>query len=193
MITNGYCTTDDLKRHLDVYDVQDDVLLERAIEAGSRAVDGFCGRSFYQQPNTTRHYRADFADHVRTADLVSVSALVTDDGSGTYATVWDATDYQLDGDEVVTRIYAAPLGAHRFPVGLRRGVRVTGAFGWAEIPQSVQAATILLASRYFKRKDSPLGIQVGKPEFGALSIPGKDPDVERLLQPYRAYALIGGA
>ena len=66
-----------------------------------------------------------------------------------------------------------------------------GTFGWSAVPDAVHEATLLVAARLFKRKDAPLGIQVGKPEFGNLSIPANDPDVTRLLAPYRRFALIG--
>ncbi len=38
---------------------------------------------------------------------------------------------------------------------------------------------------------APMGAQIGNPEQGALSIPGKDPDVDRLLMGYRRFALVG--
>lgn len=90
-----------------------------------------------------------------------------------------------------TRIYIAPTSPYAFPVYQRRGVQIVGSFGWPSVPHAVREATLLLAARYFKRKDAPMGAQIGNPEQGALSIPGKDADVDRLLMGYRRFALVG--
>lgn len=182
-IIDGYCTLTQLKARLDVPDAFEDATLDAAIEAASRAVDGMTGRGF-GQTTETRAYTADWPDRIETGDLVSVTTLTVD------GTVWDASAYELDGfGATATRIVAT--GASRFPVGQRKAVSVAGVFGWPAVPVAIREAALLLAARYFKRKDSPLGIQVGKQEFGNLSIPGRDPDVERLIQPYRVYAVVG--
>ena len=195
MITNGYATLDQLKGHLaiELGDTKDDALLERAIEAASRAIDELCGRTFYQATET-RYYEADGWDVIEVDDLVSVTTLKTDeDQDRVYETVWGATDFELDPSDgpPYTRIYATPTGSYAFPIWQRRAVQVVGTFGWSNVPIPVVQACLLMAARVWKRKDTPLGIQVGKPEFGNLSIPAKDPDVEKLLMPYRKFMLLG--
>jgi len=52
-------------------------------------------------------------------------------------------------------------------------------------PQVVEAA-LLLAARFWKRKDSAYGPVAGSNGLGAVYIrPGMDPDIERLLSPFR--------
>ena len=51
-------------------------------------------------------------------------------------------------------------------------------------PETVVEAAVILASRYFRRKDAPFGV-TGFAEGGAIPIPREDPDVVRLLNPYR--------
>jgi hypothetical protein len=63
-------------------------------------------------------------------------------------------------------------------------VEVTGTFGWATVPTAVKQATILLAMRQFKRYDSPLGI-AGFSDLGAVTVRSVDPDVEKLIAPFR--------
>lgn len=193
-ITNGYCTLDELKARLDIQlgDTTDDAMLENSIEAASRAVDGMCGRHFYSATET-HYYAAEEWGEIEVDDIVSVSTLTTDnDGDRVYETTWGATDFELGpGDSApYTRIYATPTGAYAFPFD-RKSIRIAGTFGWPSVPDAVREATLLLAARYHSRRNTPLGVQVGKPEFGNLSIPGKDPDVERLLAPYRKFALVG--
>lgn len=196
MIVNGYATLDQLKAQLDIQtgDTGDDDLLERAIEAASRTIDDLCCRRFYAA-TATRYYAAESWDVIEVDDLVSVATLKTDeDQDRVYETAWGPTDFELDPDDgpPYTRIYATPTGSYAFPTWQRRAVEVTGSFGYAaSVPIAIEQACLLMAARYWKRKDAPLGIQVGKPEFGNLSIPGKDPDVEKLLMPYRRMALLG--
>lgn len=194
-IVNGYAGLAELKARLTIEtgDTEDDATLEAVIEAASRTVDGLCSRHFYSATET-HYYETEQWDEIEVDDLVSVTVLRTDeDQDRVYETAWAETDFELGpgDDEPYTRIYATPTGMYAFPTLQRKAVEVTGTFGWSAVPDAVNEATLLLAARYFKRKDSPLGIQVGKPEFGNLSIPGKDPDVERLLMPYRRFALIG--
>lgn len=184
MIANGYCTLNDLKARLEILDANDDAMLEQNIEAASRIIDGMTGVTFFAATES-RTYTASTPDRVRVDALTAITAVATDDGTRTWGTVWDSGDYELDG----ATLYA--IGRHRFPLGLRRGVQVTGTFGFAVIPHAIREAAILVAARLYKRKDTPLGIQTGKPEFGNLSIPGRDPDVERLVQPFRAYDIVG--
>lgn len=187
-----YATVDQLKERLNVVDTVDDALIARSLTAASRQVDGWCGRTFAQVTATRFYDVADF-DRVLVDDLVSITTLATDDQTDrTYATIWDTADYDLDPSNgpPYTQLRLSPRSARSFPVG-RRTVRIAGVFGWPAIPAEIGEATLLLAARLFKRKDAPMGVQMGKPEFGTLSIPGKDPDVERLLQPYRVYAFLG--
>jgi hypothetical protein len=62
-------------------------------------------------------------------------------------------------------------------------VRVTARWGWSAVPTAVKQATILLASRGFKRYDSALGV-AGFGDLGAIRVSRTDPDVTALLEPY---------
>jgi hypothetical protein len=65
-------------------------------------------------------------------------------------------------------------------------VRITGVWGWVSIPTAVKQATILQASRIFKRNDSPLGV-AGFGDMGVVRVGARlDPDVQHLVDPYRS-------
>jgi hypothetical protein len=65
-----------------------------------------------------------------------------------------------------------------------RQVRVTGTFGWPEVPDLVVSATSLLAGRFVRRiREAPFGvIQVGL-EAQPARIAVTDPDICSMLTP----------
>jgi len=89
-----------------------------------------------------------------------------------------------------TRIRA--IGDYLWPVYEPRNVnsnqasvQVTGVFGFATVPTAVRQACILSALRQYKRYESPTGV-LGFSDLGAVRVGTKlDPDVERMIQPYR--------
>lgn len=177
----------------------DSALLDKAINATSRAVDRYCGRRFWQDAApVSRVYRADDRN-VTYVDDISTSAgliLATDRHlDGTWADTWAASDYQLEplnanavaaGDEATPfswyRIVA--VGALRFPIDPHRvSVKVTARFGWSAVPDDVNEACILKATSLFRRKDAPYGV-AGFADFGPVRVTRRDPDVLDLLGPY---------
>lgn len=200
-VINGYTTVEDLRTHLgDSQVVTNTALLERAINAASRAVDDYCNRRFWQDAAvTTRVFKATEPDVVWVDDISSTTGLVvaTDDtGNGAFDTTWTAgVDYQLEplnggvvaGGDIETPFafwILTAVGTRPWPVFDRRaGVQVTARFGWSSVPDEVVEATILKAAALFKRKDAPLGI-AGVGELGVMRISRQDPDVIDLLRRY---------
>ena len=195
-VTNGYCTLADVKSALRVTDTVDDSLLEIAIEAASRQIEGYCQRVFYST-STTRVYNPDDSFVCQTDDLISVTTLKTSTNGTSYDTTWDSTDYQLEPlngvsgglTQPYTRIRA--IGDSLFPIWSVTGtyankaaVQIVGVFGWSATPVAVKQACILLAMRQYKRYDSPLGI-AGFGDMGAIRVGRVDPDIEALLSPYQ--------
>lgn len=195
-ISNGYTTLAALKARASIEDTRDDLTLETIITAVSRMIDNYCGRRFYAATET-RYYTARDPYCLLVDDLLSVSALVTDeDGDRTYETTWASTDYDLYPDnaaleaqpEPFWKILVAPEGNYTFPVGVRRGVKVTGSWGFASsTPPVVGEACLLQAARIFARREAPMGV-LGAGEAGGtvrIAWSGLDPDVRRLLDPLR--------
>jgi hypothetical protein len=198
-ITNGYASLADVKAAFRIQDSVDDSLLELAIESASREIDGHCERIFYNAGTATRVYIPTDAFLVEVDDLQSVTSLRTSTTGETFDLTWSSTppsDYQLEPlngfsgglSQPFTRIRA--IGGYLFPLWEPRNinaheatVEVTGVFGWPSIPTAVRQACIILSMRHFKRYDTPLGISFD--ELGAVRVGKIDPDVDKLLSPFR--------
>jgi hypothetical protein len=200
MITNGYASLSDVKAAARITDTIDDALLEIAIESSSRDLDAYCERVFYSTGATAvaRVYIPQDIYLVETDDIISVTSVKSDsNGNGTFDVTWETSDFQLEPlngraggiDTPATRIRA--IGQYLWPVYEPRNVnsnqasvQVTGVFGFATIPSAIKQATILASLRAYKRYESPTGV-LGFSDMGVVRIGRLDPDVQRLVDPYR--------
>ena len=196
-ISNGYATLADVKAAFRINDDVDDTLLELSIESASREIDGWCERVFYNAGTATRVYVPTDSFLVETEVIISVTTLKTSSTGDTFDTTWSAPgDYQLEplngisGGLTVPRNRIRAIGSYVFPLWDPRNinaheatVQVTGVFGFEAIPTAVKQACIILSQRGFKRYDTPLGITYD--ELGAMRVGRVDPDVEKLLSPYK--------
>jgi hypothetical protein len=196
-ISDGYASLADVKAALRVTDNFDDSLLELSIEAASREIDGFCERVFTQS-TATRIYRPTDAFTVDLDDLQTVTTLKTDaDGDGVFDTTWGTADYQLNPLNGISGGITTPytmlkaVGSYLFPIYEPRNVnsqeasvQIVGVWGWPSIPTAVKQACIILSMRQFKRYDSPTGV-MGFGDLGVMRVGRVDPDVEKLLMPFR--------
>jgi hypothetical protein len=179
--------------------------LDRAANAASRAVDRYCYRRFWRDVGlTTRLFRVDDPIVVWVDDISSRQGVVVktdDDLDGTFGTTWSADEYQLeplnaDGYNAsdtptpyafwrISAVGRGGLAARIFPYSDRRAVlSVTARFGWSAVPDDVAEATMLLATRLFRRKDVPFGIAAFG-DSGVVRIGRQDGDAAGLLEPYR--------
>lgn len=196
-IVNGYATLAEVKAAARVVDNFDDALFETAIESSSRDIDAYTERVFFTT-NATRVYVPEDIFVVETDDIISITTLKTDTaGDGTFNQTFASTDFQLEPlnglaggiPTPATRIRA--VGKFLFPVYLGRDVKankasieVVGVFGFPTVPIAIKQATILAALRAFKRYESPTGV-LGFSDMGTIRIGRIDPDVMRLIDPYR--------
>lgn len=193
-ITNGYATLAEVKAALRISDTIDDTLLETAIESASRLVDGYAGRNFYSAGTAVRYYAPATNIITEIDDLQTLTSLeVSGNLNGTFDQTWSATDYQLEPlngkvDGLTGWPYTAIRAVGQFAFGTNIGeasVKVTGVWGWAAVPTAVKQATVIQASRIFKRLDSPLGV-LSSPDLGYIRVGTRlDPDVQQLVEPYR--------
>ncbi len=191
-ITNGYATLAELKASARITDTVDDGLLELALESASRQIDQVCERNFYNAGTDTRIFVARDSYLTEIDDLISISSLKTDpEADGIYTITWQPSDYVLEPlngisggiPQPFTRIRARD--EYLFPVVNDEPlVEVTGVWGWPSIPTAIRQATVLLASRMFKRNDSPLGV-AGFGDLGVIRVGTTDPDVEKLIHAFK--------
>lgn len=191
-VINGYASRDELKvwLSLDPSDSDFDDLLDKAINAASRGVDKCTRRHFYQVTET-RYFSPvtrTFIDLGSYNDLVSVTTLATDnDGDGIYETEWDAADYGLFPRNPAAAPEPRPyrsVSAANPALRFTDPTSIEGVWGWPEIPDMIHEGTLLQAARLFKRREAPEGV-VGLNMFGTVRMGRLDPDVRKLVNPYR--------
>lgn len=193
MITNGYCTLNELKASLriPVSDTLDDSLLELAVESASRDIDQTCERQFFLT-SATRIYTPRDSYYTETDDIVSITTLKTSSAAdGNFDVTWQTSDYQLQplnglaGGMALPQNIIYAVGDYTFPIDDQEAtVQVTGTFGFSSVPTAIKQATVLLAARIFKRNDSPGGV-MGFGDLGVIRVGRMDPDIDRLIQPYK--------
>jgi hypothetical protein len=198
-ITNGYTSLNVYKQRFydeGTGDTKDDAAIEAVIEAVSREIDHICWQRFFTtSENETRYYTAERRhDLIIPEKLVSINTLKTDeDGDRTYENTWANTDYDtmpynasLDGIPYGW-LETTPEGDYTFPVGIAKGVEISGKFGWSSAPLPVVEACLLGSHRLMARRHSPLGVS-GAAALGNLTLTVKtleaDPEFMSLLQPY---------
>lgn len=196
-ITNGYCTLEELKGRLgNRVDATDDTKFEQIIEAASRQIDGLCNRIFSSAAAETRIFTAECWDFLAVDDLVSITSLTTDEqGNRTYTETWTADDYDLEPynnaarNWPYTHLRLNPNTTNAFPT-IRRGVKITGTWGWPAVPDAVTEACLLIAVRLVQTAKAPFGVAGTAPDGQVQYSPRVDPIVRQLLDPYRRF-LIG--
>ena len=191
-ISNGYATLAQVKAALRITDSVDDSLLEMAIESASRAIDQYTARNFYNAGTAVRYYAPSDSLNVEIDDMISLVSLQTmSDDEQVYDTTWASDDYQLEPLNGIVDGISQPYNHIRavgdytyLTLDGEATVKVTGVWGWSAVPIQVTQATVIQASRIFKRLDSPLGIISG--ELGSMRVGSRlDPDVAQLVDSLR--------
>tara|TARA_Y100000593_G_scaffold86112_1_gene164254 strand:+ start:9168 stop:9788 length:621 start_codon:yes stop_codon:yes gene_type:complete len=199
-ITNGYITLAQLKTYLGLSGSGQDSNLENAVEAASREIDAICGRFFYQSSSDTKYFTPDNALYLNVPDISSPSGLsvlidTSDDGTHDTTLTID-TDFftkPLNAGNDIGGVQYQPItqitildtrSSERFDPTIVKQVKVTCQWGWSAVPQAIEQATYLQATRLWKRKDSPFSVY-GSPETGTAELFNKfDPDAMKLIKGY---------
>lgn len=193
-LTNAYCTLADVKAALRIQDTVDDLLLENSINAASRMIDQYCNRFFYSgSAGEVRYFKANDGFTCWIDDAQSISEVKTSATDPViYDTTWTVDDYQLLPNNRLSNGAYYPITSIiatdnlLFPVWADIAlVKVTGQWGWESVPDSIKFATIIQASRLFKRLESPLGV-AGVSDIGIMRVGSNiDGDVAQLINPFR--------
>lgn len=199
-----YATTAELKAHLRVTDTDDDTAIADAITAASRAIDHSCGRQFGAEASAVaRYYTYDRAYVIDGRAAIPIDDLHTttdlaiaydDDGDASWGQTVSTTEdvilwpYNASRDgRPWTHLLMHPSATH-LPPWSPNGIRVTGRFGWAAVPNVVKTACLIQAARFFVRRDAAFGV-AGSPEVGSelRLLDRLDPDVAVLLGSVRRH------
>jgi hypothetical protein len=186
-----YASLARLKFTLNIEDLTRDDLLTEKLDSASRSVEKYCDdRRFYL--DTTASVRTySTAGRIVQSHRDGTERLRVDsigaDAAGILVEVGDGTTWtSLTGFETYPDNALARLEAIEWLVALNcewsrnRRVRVTARWGWPAVPTAVAEATLLQASRLFRRKDSPEGV-AGNSDWGLVRVPNLDPDVKAQL------------
>lgn len=190
----SYTSVAELKTILGITSSNDDAIMDIAIAAASRAVDRFTSRQFglvaapeqrlYTGEWDRRQNRwVVYFDDLMSPAVTGISATVTAGGGA--INVFDLKPANAVAEsKPFTHMVIDPSSTNR-PTGKRDEVAITAQWGWTAVPIPIKQATVIQASRFFKRKDAPFGI-AGSPELGSeLRLLAKiDPDVAVALGPY---------
>jgi hypothetical protein len=210
------CQLTDVKSalRLEVTDTTDDYRISLAIDAATKQIQDFCGRSFIQDNGVSdRWYSPDTPWLCEVDDFQTVTGLVVETyptGVQQTPTTWDTPDYQLEPlngllngipipyesiRAVGSKIFPQVSGFGFVPGGAAPGVqaliKITAQWGWASIPADVVKATVVQSISLFKADDVPFGTTPFT-ETGILRLkPTLHPTVEALLLNYTRRALVG--
>jgi hypothetical protein len=194
-MANEYGSTADLKGRLNIEpdDTSRDALLLSALGAASRGIERATGRRFWLDPAPVarvynprrRLVRQEDGELLLTNDIGSIDDMVVElgqAGSDSFAAVtgyetWP--DNALADGEPITGLLR-PMNIWAIPI---TRIRITARFGWPEVPDEVNEAALIQATRLFKRKDSPEGI-IGSAEWGVVRLSRRDPDVWNLIEQF---------
>lgn len=194
-VVNGYCTVEQVRAELKDADGRlDEPLLEKAVNAASRAVDDWTGRRFWRDDTASaRRLRPSSRFRAEIPDVSTLAGLIVEtDGAqnGTWAAWTLDTDFEIEPEDADANgpAYAwwelVAIDSKGFTLARRKTLRVTARWGWSAVPDQVEEATILRAVALFRRKEAPFGV-AGFGEFGAVRITRRDADVIELLAPFQ--------
>jgi hypothetical protein len=191
----AYASLAELKTWIGATDSVDDHHLEPILSAAERFINRRTGRRFELETAATKLYYPTHDGRVSVVDLISATSIKTDSaGDRTYATTLTSADYELlpyadDAGRPSVRfqeIRSWPYSSRSFTPGYL--VQVVGNFGYVDendqTPSDIRLATLILAGRFWKRHETPLGI-LGATDLGQFErISKEDPDVATILAQY---------
>lgn len=178
-----YATVTELADFTDADEALESARLGLAVATASRAVDDATNRQFGKVAAPEERFYAGRWNRRRCRwwvpidDLADAAGLVLEvAGVAVTAFTLEPVNALAEG-KVYERLVFDP-SAGTFPDGREPDVSVTASFGWPAVPDTIKEATLLQASRFFARRQSPYGI-AGSPELGSeiRLLARADPDV----------------
>lgn len=194
-------------------DALDDGELQGSLDAATSTINHLCSRTFDVAPVAPAPAEArwfqPWYDRGRGRWVLPIDDLMT--STDLVISTWDTTDADWSVTVPTAEVYLRPINAPEegkpwtslvMPAGASFGsgfnrwvgdddadfVKVTARWGWTTVPAGVVQATLLVASRFFRRRDSTFGI-ISSPDGSENSrlLGTVDPDVQRMLKGYVKY------
>lgn len=205
-----YVTVEEIKADIpdsplfDVTDSTYDTVLGNMVTAASRLIDHYVGgwdNFFYPSTDdTTRYFDGSGEEQQYIDPMVSLTSVYVSESGGralTDYTAWTADsdffvspyNYSSLGMPIMSLIVDNDAGSKGTWGTTRKGVKVTGVFGWsATPPDDVEQACKIQAVRWFMRakqgyQDAGANVNLGEMYF----MKELDPDVKTILQRYKIF------
>lgn len=191
----------------DVSDETYDNVLGNMVTAASRMIDRYVGgwdNYFYPTTDSqTRYFDGSGEEQIYIDPMVSLISVAVSESGGRQSS--DYTDWTVDSDYFVAPYNYSSLGMPIMSLVVdndsgskgtwgttRKGVKVTGIFGWsATPPEDIEQACKIQAVRWFMRAKQ--GYQDGgaNPSLGEMVyVKELDPDVKMILQRYKTHNMV---
>jgi hypothetical protein len=156
---SGYIDRDILKQALFLSTTEWDSYLDLLIAAAVNVVNDYTGHDFSATPGQElRYFDSRESTMLVIEDAFGVSSVKLDlDGNGVFETVLvEGVGFDLYplNSEPKSAVKLRPNGRISKFFRSLRSVEVTSFWGWPTIPDVVKQATLLTASRWFKRRDA---------------------------------------
>lgn len=165
----------------------EDTAIQAAIDAAEALIDNYTGRTF-ETVTEARTFLPRTASLVDVDDIATTDSLVIktdEDQDGSFETTLTVTtDYVIIKNAAPFRLITNVNRGWPLSLYGRPTIEITATWGYGtSVPDNIKQAALLMATRLFQRKASPLGFQAGAiSEFGPVRISRTDPDVAALLQ-----------
>ena len=175
-----------LKHRLRIPDTTDDDELIRKLTTASRRIDRDTGRRFWcDKTASARTYEIQHERKILIDDMSTTTGVIVEIGVGPSFSSVDSTLYRFRPDNAIarSRVPFVVEASTWYQWRLNWQLRVTAIWGWPAVPDEITEACLLLASRLFRRKDSPEGV-AGFSDLGVVRVGRYDPDYDSLVGPY---------
>jgi hypothetical protein len=187
---NLYVTRDEVKTAFSITETDyADADVDRAVVAASRGIDRATKRFFYSQDGTRYYTPEHRASAVEIDDIYDLTTLEVDlSGTGTFTTWTENTDFLFqpvnnpEDNKPYERVKLRQQRQTYWPC-YESGLKITGSFGWPEIPAEVRQFAVFFAGKLlYRTRHAPLGILTISGDIGAVAhLVRTDPDFAPLI------------
>jgi hypothetical protein len=192
-----YLSVADFKVRTRSQSSSNDEMIAAALESASRSIDDYCAREFNHSENdeyrvfSSSAFAWDwFRRPLDVGDVVSITEIASDDGSGAFPDVWAVDSYELwprtpRSGWPYRQVRASLIASASMPL-TAYGIRIAGVFGFPAVPAPIKEATFLTANRLLSLYDAPFG-KSGGGDMGSLDMTTSlTPIIKSMVKPYRA-------
>ncbi len=209
MAHDQYCDKTDLKAYIGLTGTGQDDNIDNAINAASREIDKLTDRHFYKTETVISKYFTPIELYSQIVpDIANTTSLVvkldTTDNGTHETTLTINSDFYLKpinplqiGKQSSTLYYEpytsinilTKRSGERFNPDIVKNIKVEAYWGYDIVPDAIKQATLLQATRLWKRKDTPFTVY-GSDQTGVVELFQKfDPDAMKLIKGFMKRSL----